>query len=605
MESCLQISCPGIPIIRMGVRRSLRCDRFTQIRGYGVQARRVRRMAPGLIICVVLAFLGVTVASGAQAALSGTTHSHPSRGVAGVSYLCGPSSAYACTNGGYAGSDSWGYAAYDSVNAAGQRHNCTTYVAFRLAQNGVARPSWSANANGWATDAFRAGTPVDQTPAGGSIAEWNGGSAGHVAYVEASDATGITITDDNYYYGSQAPNGGYTDRIHIAVGSPSWPDNFIHFKDAVVGLGGSPGPNGQLTGLLGQWNRWNNGDHSALVGTPPAGAVFESTLGDLMASQAGGTVPLYSCYVGRDEFTSPASNCEGQRFNGLLGYIYPRQPSGVVTRAIYRCIVPSTGDHFDSSYANCEGQRSEGRLGYVVSYVAWNRWNNGDHSALVGTPPAGAVFESTLGDLMASQAGGTVPLYSCYVGRDEFTSPASNCEGQRFNGLLGYIYPRQPSGVVTRAIYRCIVPSTGDHFDSSYANCEGQRSEGRLGYVVSYVAWNRWNNGDHSALVGTPPAGAVFESTLGDLMASQAGGTVPLYSCYVGRDEFTSPASNCEGQRFNGLLGYIYPRQPSGVVTRAIYRCIVPSTGDHFDSSYANCEGQRSEGRLGYVVSYL
>jgi hypothetical protein len=102
-------------------------------------------------------------------------------------------------------------------------------VAFRLAEAGVPDPHWSANANEWDTSA--SGIPVDQTAAVGAIAQWNGGSFGHVAYVESVSSSGIVITDDNYYYGTAAPNGGYTDKIYISNNSPAWPDNFIHFKD--------------------------------------------------------------------------------------------------------------------------------------------------------------------------------------------------------------------------------------------------------------------------------------------------------------------------------------------------------------------------------------
>ncbi|HEV2889973.1 MAG TPA: M23 family metallopeptidase [Frankiaceae bacterium] len=119
----------------------------------------------------------------------------------------------------------------------------------------------------------------------------------------------------------------------------------------------------------GEWNRYYNGsDHSALTGSPLAGYRLESTLGSLLASQAGGTVPIYSCNIGTDEFSSLQSNCEGQRVNGRLGFIYPAQPSGVVTRAIYRCRTGS-GEHFNSPAATCEGQRTEHRLGYVISLV--------------------------------------------------------------------------------------------------------------------------------------------------------------------------------------------------------------------------------------------
>ena len=35
---------------------------------------------------------------------------------------------------------------------------------------------------------------------------------------------------DDYYTSSPWPN-GYTAEVHIAPGSPGWPDNFIHFDD--------------------------------------------------------------------------------------------------------------------------------------------------------------------------------------------------------------------------------------------------------------------------------------------------------------------------------------------------------------------------------------
>ncbi len=287
--------------------------------------------------------------------------------------------------------------------------------------------------------------------------------------------------------------------------------------------------------------------------------------------------------------------------NGFLGFIYSSKPAGVPTLPIYRCTTTTGGEHFDSPAGNCEGQRYESRLGYAVAYTAWNRWNNGDHKAILGPGPSGATWEGTLGLLLTSQVTGSAPLYSCNIGEDEFTSPSSTCEGQKVNGFLGFIYTSKPAGVPTRPIYRCT--TTTGHFDSPARNCEGQRYESRLGYAVAYTAWNRWNNGDHKAILGPGPSGATWEGTLGLLLTSQVTGSAPLYSCNIGADEFTSPSSTCEGQKVNGFLGFIYTSKPAGVPTLPIYRCTTTTGGEHFDSPAGNCEGQRYESRLGYAVA--
>lgn len=182
------------------------------------------------------ASVGASLARAAADTPSSSKHQLPSRGVAGVTYQCGPDAGYTCTTGGYGASaaeaSGWPWRYYGGSNASYNNagpHNCTLYVAFRLAEAGVPDPHWSANANEWDTSA--SGVPVDQTAAVGAIAQWNGGKLGHVAYVESVSSSGIVITDDNYYYGTSAPNGGYTDKIYISNSSPAWPDNFIHFKD--------------------------------------------------------------------------------------------------------------------------------------------------------------------------------------------------------------------------------------------------------------------------------------------------------------------------------------------------------------------------------------
>src|SRR5439155_11478762 len=122
---------------------------------------------------------------------------------------CGPDPAYGCATGGYAGqSTGWPGAKYGAGYASSNSygyHNCTLYAAYRLAANGLADPGWSANATDWDTSAAAHGVAVDQSAALGAIGQWNGGTAGHVAYVEVVTATYIEVTDDNFGL-------NYTDR---------------------------------------------------------------------------------------------------------------------------------------------------------------------------------------------------------------------------------------------------------------------------------------------------------------------------------------------------------------------------------------------------------
>ena len=131
------------------------------------------------------------------------------------------STEYACTVGGYSGSDPWGYSGSSSFGTNGTKHNCTSYAAFRLHQNGVTNPGNLGDAFNWAVNARAKGIPVDGTPRVGDIAQWN---SGHVAYVDEVGSGYIVVTDDNYGL-------NYTTRKTITAGTsyPAWPDNFIHF----------------------------------------------------------------------------------------------------------------------------------------------------------------------------------------------------------------------------------------------------------------------------------------------------------------------------------------------------------------------------------------
>lgn len=96
------------------------------------------------------------------------------------------------------------------------------------------------------------------------------------------------------------------------------------------------------------------------------------------------------------------------------------------------------------------------------------------------------------------------------------------------------------------------------------------------------------------------------ESTvLGSLYEAPNGAAnVPLYSCKQGSEDwFVSRDPACEGQLTEGLIGYAYPSAPAGVSSIPLYRCYVPSNGDHLISPDPACEGLTTEQLLGYSLA--
>jgi surface antigen len=147
----------------------------------------------------------------------------PAAAADGMTLLCNRAD-FGCVQGtGYRGQSHWG------ANYGKTGHNCTSYVSYRLAMAGAAEP-WHTmgNANQW-DDRGRGKVPVDEVPAVGSVAQWEGGTRlapgdkGHVGFVEAVTSEGIEITDDT--------SSGGTRRYTIRPGSPYWPDHFIHIHD--------------------------------------------------------------------------------------------------------------------------------------------------------------------------------------------------------------------------------------------------------------------------------------------------------------------------------------------------------------------------------------
>lgn len=134
------------------------------------------------------------------------------------------SNAYLCTPG-YTGdnaSSTWAWKYYGppwSDTPTGT-HNCTLYVAFRLAQDGMPDPghAWG-NANDWAASIGGG----NHTPVVGSVAWWKNDSLGHVGYVEQVSGDQVFIRSDNF-----VQSGGYTSAGWVAANSVPL---FLHPND--------------------------------------------------------------------------------------------------------------------------------------------------------------------------------------------------------------------------------------------------------------------------------------------------------------------------------------------------------------------------------------
>lgn len=141
------------------------------------------------------------------------------------------------------------------------------------------------------------------------------------------------------------------------------------------------------------------------------------------------------------------------------------------------------------------------------------------------------------------------------------------------------------------------------------------------------IAWSLWTPGSplrqlvryYSGSANTPylgrhlvttgyrdPNAFTAESTvLGSVYEAPNGAaTQPLYSCKQGSEDFfVSQDPQCESQLTEGLIGYVYPTQPSGITSIPLYRCVVPGDGDHFVSTDPGCEHQVTESLLGFSIA--
>ena len=178
---------------------------------------------PGFQRRLVAALAAAAVAVGALVVVPSLAA--PAGANAGMEILCSDAG-YGCVEGtGYRGQSRWG------ANYFKTGHNCTSYVSWVLASAGVEAPWYPmGNANVW-DDRGRGRVPVDDVPAPGAVAVWDGGTrlapgaAGHVAMVDVVAPGYIDVSDDT--------GAGLTRRIRIHQGSPYWPTSFVHIKDRI------------------------------------------------------------------------------------------------------------------------------------------------------------------------------------------------------------------------------------------------------------------------------------------------------------------------------------------------------------------------------------
>lgn len=115
------------------------------------------------------------------------------------------------------GYDQWGYA----------MGNCTSFVAYRLKNvNHIEPPRALGNGAQWGATARGYGYRVDKTPARGSVAYFDDGGYGHVAWVADVRGNNVIIEEYNWYINGVCDHSYHTQTLPI-----SHYTGYIHFKD--------------------------------------------------------------------------------------------------------------------------------------------------------------------------------------------------------------------------------------------------------------------------------------------------------------------------------------------------------------------------------------
>jgi hypothetical protein len=247
------------------------------------------------------------------------------------------------------------------------------------------------------------------------------------------------------------------------------------------------------------------------------------------------------------------------------------------------------------------------------------RYAGGGHhrvtTAVVATP---GIYPEQGGVWLLStiQQAGTRALYGCRATTDDWfisTDPSCGGTGYAIVQTEGWIWTAPPS-VPSTPLYRCHLPSAGDHFVSVHADCESPAAvnEGTLGYALTTtrIVFSRFRGDRDERWDTSGPVSAGYRLEHRYLLeGASLAGTVPLYGCSYptpsGVDHFASLRADCEGTSRLRTEGWLYAAPQPGATT-ALHRCYSPAAYDHFLSTSTNCEGIShgvDEGLLGYVAA--
>jgi len=227
------------------------------------------------------------------------------------------------------------------------------------------------------------------------------------------------------------------------------------------------------------------------------------------------------------------------------------------------------------------------------------------------------LFEGGLGVLAPPTAADQQMLYSCYYPGGWFTTKSPTCEGENSTmlGEIGPLHGTPPAGRPSKPIYRCVVPTTGDHYNTTVRGCENgeHRDEGLLGYTLAYRQLIRYTSEvpgvghlTTSSLAETEPNYRV-EGPQGMLGLTAEAGTRGLYSCTDGTDDFSATDPKCEDKTVRRWEGAIWDQPPAfAAASAALYSCRRDdSSAERFTSFDEFCEGHTRVSRLGYVITRL
>jgi surface antigen len=207
-----------------------------------------------------------------------------------------PWSGAICQATGTVGGDAEGFCANDNwtVNGAlfdmwGYNYrNCTSYVAWRLSQNGYTMPYAIGDARAWGGYFANHGVTVNSTPAVGAIAWESGGD--HVAYVAAVGSGTVTVDEYNEHFQPGEPTWGNGDYDARTVATSAF--QYIHVDDQT---GGGGVANGAFVSYSGNVYRIAGGaplyvsTWSAFGGAQPTTALSQAQWQALPQSPANGT----------------------------------------------------------------------------------------------------------------------------------------------------------------------------------------------------------------------------------------------------------------------------------------------------------------------------